>query len=92
MGEWIWIVWGSGFAVHSLTQDLSRKQAAGVLVLQFACGLLLHQFGNQLDVSGSILLVNLFHILTSWLVQYIKRQELQKLKREITQKCATLFQ
>ena len=91
MGEWIWIVWGSGFAVHSLTQDLSRKQAAGVFVLQFACGLLLQKFGHQLDVSGSIFLVNLFHILTSWLVQYIKRQELQKLKRGITRKWENLF-
>jgi hypothetical protein len=92
MGEWIWMVWGSGFAVHSLTQDLTRKQAAGVFVLQFACGALLHNFGHQLDVSGSILLVNLFHILTAWLVQYLKRQELQKLKRGITQQWGNLFQ
>lgn len=91
--SWIWVAWSSGFAVHLLTTpEINRKQAAVVLAVQYTTGLLLEQFGEQLGISGSIVLVNVFHVITTWLVQYIKRQELQKLKREITQKCATLFQ
>lgn len=91
MNDWIWLVWLSGFAVHALTQDLNRKQAAGVVLVQFVCGLLLNKFGQQLEVSGTVLLVNLFHLITAWFVQFIKRLELQKLKREVIRQCPSLF-
>lgn len=91
--NFIWVAWSSGFAVHLLTTpEINRKQAAVVLAVQYTSGWLLEQYGEQLGISGSIVLVNVFHIITTWLIQYLKRQELQKLKREIMQKCVTLWQ
>lgn len=80
----IWgITWVSGVFVHfAAWESFTRKQAITTMAIQCLAALIISNYAEVLAPAGGILVVNIFHIISFWVVWQMRKHDKQAARQE----------